>query len=68
MTTIQKPNPLRCRCGGLREKRWHLVCPTCWERIPAPLKGELYDAYREKDGSPRHIAAIRQCFVALGKP
>lgn len=54
-----------CQCGQKRDKEWHLVCAECWEKLPQNLRDELYDAYNEKQGSPRHIASIRACFQYL---
>lgn len=55
-----------CRCGGTKDKGWHLVCAPCWAKVPPVLQGEVYEAYREQDGSPRHLTAIRNVFRALG--
>ncbi len=60
------PTTLRCRCGAQKDKGWHLVCATCWSKVPAVLQAEVYAAYKEKQGSPRHYGAIRQVFKALG--
>lgn len=59
-------DPMRCRCGGTRAKKWHLVCPPCWSKVPPVLQVEIMAAYAEKPGSDRHISAIRQIFKALG--
>lgn len=56
---------ITCRCGRPKEKLWHLVCAPCWAKVPPGLQVEVYEAYREQDGSPRHIAAVRQVWEAL---
>lgn len=57
---------LRCRCGSQKTKGWHLVCPTCWAKVPPALQAEVYDAYKEQQGSTRHITAVRQALRSLG--
>jgi hypothetical protein len=53
--------PDKCRCGSYLEKEWHLVCKTCWARLPENLRNEVYEAFVESRGSPRHMEAIRNC-------
>lgn len=55
----------KCRCGNAKEKFWHLLCAACWARLPKELQDEVYEAYAEKEGSPRHVTAIRECFENL---
>lgn len=57
----------KCHCGNDRAKEWHMVCPACWDRLPQDLRDEVYDAYVEKKGSSRHVAAIRACLEFLKK-
>lgn len=54
-----------CRCGAMKERRWHLVCPACWATLPLPLRGELYAAYAESQGGERHRVAVRACLEFL---
>lgn len=56
-----------CRCGKPREKKWHLVCPDCWARIPRDLQIKVYHECKTNNGSPSHLAAIRECFEFLIK-
>lgn len=60
---------LNCRigCRNKREKAWHLLCPSCWAKIPLPMQEEVYAAYRKCHGSPRHIQAIKACLEYLRK-
>lgn len=60
------PASLRCRCGASKDKSWHLVCATCWAKVPPVLQGEVYESYKEKQGSPRHLTAVREALRSLG--
>ncbi len=55
-----------CRCGGTKLQAWHLVCPTCWDKVPKALQDEVFDAYKKVPGSPRHNAAVCQVLDLLG--
>lgn len=59
------PANQRCRCGGVKDKAWHLVCASCWIKLPGNLRDEVWDAYKEKQGSERHRTAIRACVEFL---
>lgn len=61
------PAKQRCRigCTGLREKSWHLLCPTCWGKLPLPLREEVYAAYKSAPGSERPAIAIKACLAHL---
>ena len=52
-------------CDSERKKVWHLVCPGCWEVLPAEIQEELYAAYKEEPLSQRHFTAIREAYSAL---
>lgn len=57
----------RCRigCFGLREEPWHLLCPTCWGKLPLHLRDEVYAAYKSAPGNERHTTAIKACLAHL---
>lgn len=54
-----------CRCGRPKEKSWHLLCPTCWAKIPIALQEEVYQAYNKCAGSEWHRIAQTKCIEHL---
>jgi len=36
-----------------------LMCLAHWKDVDRPLREEVYAAYNEQPGSPRHVAAVR---------
>ncbi len=59
--------PALCICGVGKQRRWHLVCPDCWAKIPRRLRAELWSAYKEDPGSERHRRSICDCIEFLKK-
>lgn len=57
--------PQPCRCGRAKTESWHLLCVKCWKKLPKPLQDEVYATWKEKAGSPRHVAAMRACIEYL---
>lgn len=56
---------MECKCGSEKSKSWHLVCNTCWEKIPQEIRDELYAAYTEAQGTERHKSAVHAALTAL---
>lgn len=63
-------------CREPKERRNHLVCPTCWVRVPEADQRRVYELYEKAKGSDEHRAAcfavVRQLLTArreaLAKP
>jgi len=55
-----------CRCGKQKQKSWHLLCPSCWGRVPQLLRDECYYEYKKAQGSEVHRKVIREIFEFLG--
>ena len=57
---------LRCPvCSEPKEKRWHLVCPYCWVKVPDADQEEIYRLYKESRGSEAHAMKCRTVVRAL---
>lgn len=57
-----------CPAPGCTERvpTHRLACPTHWYAIPADLRGELWDAYRNYGPlSAKHCDAIEACITFL---
>ena len=56
-------------CPGCRnatlQRSWHLVCPACWNKLPAELRDELWEAFQKEPGTERHRVAVRQVLQYL---
>ena len=52
-------------CSEPKEKRWHLVCPYCWVKVPAADQEEIYRLYNESRGSVAHVMKCRTVVRAL---
>lgn len=53
----------RCPVDGEpKERRWHLVCPYCWVKVPDADKEEIYRLYQEERGSNAHR---EKCFSVV---
>ncbi|MFA6290090.1 MAG: hypothetical protein WC661_22110 [Opitutaceae bacterium] len=49
------PNTLVCPvCRYGKAEAWHLVCPSCWSRVPADEQHTLQQLRHRERGSPRH--------------
>lgn len=51
---------LRCPlmgCKTPKEKQWHLLCPEHWGKTPERLRDGVWEAYKNKRGTPDHRAA-----------
>ena len=55
-------------CQEPKEKKWHLVCPYCWVKVPDADQEEVYRLYEKARGSVAHrakcFAVIRVLYVA----
>lgn len=49
-------------CNEPKEKRWHLVCPYCWVKVPDADQEEIYALYKKGRGSEAHR---EKCFSVL---
>lgn len=56
-----------CPAPGCTENvdRNRLACPKHWRRVPKALRDELWDAFREGMGRPRHTKAVVACVQFL---
>ncbi len=52
-------------CNAPKDKRWHLVCPACWAKVPAADQADVYELYSTRRGSPAHTKKCRQIVRAL---
>ena len=46
-------------CSEPKEKKWHLVCPYCWVKVPAADQEQLYELYQKARGTLRHVIKCR---------
>jgi hypothetical protein len=57
---------LKCMaCKNTKEKPWHMVCAKCWDRLPSEMQDDVYLAYKEEEGSPRHRELVLKCYDFL---
>lgn len=71
-TIVAKLRPLPCEvpgCSGWRSHR-HLVCPSCWKRVPNDLRAEVYRSWDQfqsgrRSGYLRWLAARQKCLESL---
>lgn len=52
-------------CTKEKDKTWHLVCSTCWSKLPKDLREELYQAFMLEYASKKHIKLIHKCLEYL---
>ena len=52
---------MTCVCGGAKKHEWNVLCARCWYRLPQPLRDRVWKLYRTAQGSPAHVAAVREC-------
>lgn len=52
-------------CDEPKEKRWHLVCPYCWVKVPDADQAEIYDLYKHRRGSLEHRLKCRHVVRTL---
>ena len=52
-------------CSEPKEKRWHLVCPYCWVKVPDADKEEVYRLYAKERGSRAHRVKCLEVVSAL---
>ncbi len=52
-------------CNEPKEKRWHLVCPYCWVKVPDADQAEIYDLYKRARGSTAHAMKCRAVVRSL---
>ncbi|MBI5768729.1 MAG: hypothetical protein HZA93_13105 [Verrucomicrobia bacterium] len=52
-------------CSAPKDQRWHLVCATCWAKVPFADQQEVYRLYKEQRGSTAHTLKCRTVVRAL---
>lgn len=52
-------------CQEPKEKKWHLVCPYCWVKVPDRDQEEIYSLYNKARGSQAHRTKCLEVVQAL---
>jgi hypothetical protein len=61
-----KPCPV-LGCNGWRKKS-QVMCPRCWAQVPSAIARRVWHLYRTAQGSPEHLAAMREAIESVPGP